>query len=108
MENNLDYVEWIQKNKILIISKNKDVFLKTLGANRKFFNKSKWALNYKDDSDLAKKLMLLRDAEFMFAGGNQGWEPISIFCYLREKKLVTGEAIEIVWKGINKPTTYVV
>lgn len=108
MEINMNYVEWIQSNKIFILSEDKrnKIFLKSLGAKKKLFKKNEWILKYQDDNDLAKKMMQLRDNDFMFAGGHQGWEPISIFRHLRKKKLITGRAVEIVWKGKDQPITW--
>ena len=103
----LYYVKWIQKNKITLFcaDKVKNNFLKKIGAKRKFFSRKIWVINCNDENHLAFILQQLNDNGFMFAGGIEGWNPVDIFILMREKNLVTGKTIEIVWKEKNQTMT---
>lgn len=75
-----------------------------MGAKSKIFDAEIWRLNYenKDNSDLSKKLEELRDLDFCFAGAAGGWPPAAVFEYFREKGLVHGKIIEIMWSAPGK------
>lgn len=103
----LNYVRWIQDNKITLFCENKEkiLYLKKMGAKRKLFNWNEWTITYKNEQELIYILQLLNDNNFMFAGGTNGWSPTDIFILMREKQLLSGNLIEIVWRGKDKIST---
>lgn len=110
MITNYNYIKWIQKNKITLFCGDTKRYhsLEIIGAKRKIFNRKIWIINCKDEDDLADKLQKLNSNGFMFAGGLHGWNPADIYILMRNKKLVTGTIIEIVWKEKNQILTRVV
>ena len=101
-----DYIKSILAGEIIIncASKNKEKFLKEIGAKNGIFGGQIWCLKYqeKDELELATKLEKLRDVGFCFAGSAVGWPPAAIFAYLREKGYISGKIIEIMWSAPNK------
>lgn len=104
--NDLNYVKYIYEHEILIYCENKEKThsLLLIKAKRKFFKKNLWKLKYQDKGDLAKKLQLLNDNDFMFLGGAAGWNPVDIYISMREKNQVSGKVVEISWVN-QKQTT---
>lgn len=56
-------------------------------------------------SDLPRVLSSLRDAGISFAGGSSGWAPADVFAEYRDKGLVDGEFMELVFSGPNQAIT---
>lgn len=104
---NYSYVEWIQNNEIKIYccDREKIDVLKSISAKRKLFNYKYWTVQYKNDTELARILTVLRDATFCFGFDEHGWSPASIFELLREKKMLTGTFNEISWSAPGKVIT---
>lgn len=104
-----NYIAAVLSDEIVIYcaTSDKKKLLKTLGAKSKIFNHQTWYLKYKknDENDLGCMLTKLRDFGFCFAGSAGGWPPAAIFEHLREKRLVTGKIIEILWRAPNKAIT---
>jgi len=100
----LSYVAAILDEKIVIHcnDKAKIVFLKNIGAKRKFIFGIKWYINYKSDSDLAIIFSQLRDKGFFFSYDQHGWGPAAIFQHLRKNDLLHNDFMEIFWRGPNK------
>ncbi|CAM4396568.1 MAG: hypothetical protein LEGION0398_MBIBDBAK_00199 [Legionellaceae bacterium] len=99
MKENLCYVSAIQKDKIIIKNNNKckNKILKKLGACRKFYFSKIWYLSYSSEKELSINLQNLRNEGIMFSGGNKGWEPSDIYCYLRDKGKVFGKIYRLEW-----------
>ena len=76
--------------------------LKALGGNRGFLKRNRWQFRYSDESNLASIVSALRDLGFAFMGGPAGWPPAAVFEDLREKNLLRGSYLKIVWVGPNK------
>lgn len=103
-----DLVEYVGDNYITLEchSKLNREKIITIGGKRKLIFSKKWKLNYASAEELGKIFSNLRDLGFLFAGGSSGWPPAEVFKSFREKGLVMGNFMEIVWSGGGKITIY--
>lgn len=99
----LDIVESIQDSivKIQCFSKDLKIGLRKLGASRSFLNFTKWKIPYRNEEELAKILIQLRDLGFLMGGDSSGWPPAEVFKHLRSKNLIDGNFKEILWRSKN-------
>jgi hypothetical protein len=107
MINELSYVAAVLNRKIVIKCNNKKkfLFLKNIGAKRRFGLGTKWYLTYKTHLDLAEQFTKLRDEGFFFSYDQHGWGPSDIIQHLKENKFVKGSFTEIFWREPNKIET---
>lgn len=96
------YIRAVLVNRSVVVyckNKNKITILKELNANRRWFNRALWDIKYKNDNELAKILVKLKENEVKFSSDPHGWGPSEIFFNLKEKGIVTGEVEVISWLG---------
>jgi len=74
-----------------------------MGAKAHMLARAKLTFTYKSNDQLAEILAGLRDLSFCFVGGGSGWPPAAVFENLREKGLVVGKFLEVVWASENNP-----
>lgn len=77
--------------------------LRDAGARRRWFRFGTWRWTYTNDDELASMFAKLRDAGFGFAGAQAGLPPAAIFTSLRERGLLSGEFVELLWSGPGRP-----
>ena len=59
-------------------------------------------MKYSTEKELAIIFSKLRDIGFTFSGGEAGWPPAAIFEELRDRGLLQGKFVEIMWMGKGK------
>lgn len=103
----LNYVAAVLDNSIVIkcSDKNEFIFLRNIGAKRKFIFGIEWYIHYKTTIELATFFAKLRDEGFLFSYDQHGWGPSDVFQYLRKNDVLSGDFIEVSWKGPNKEET---
>jgi hypothetical protein len=92
------YVSWVGENSIRIVCKDSETRkqLARLGGKIGFFFSDKVTFLYYSEQQLAQLFDALRGLSFRFVGGN-GWPSAAVFSELREKGLLTGKFVEVVW-----------
>lgn len=74
--------------------------LRRLGGRPTIINqKETWIIETNDQEEILCELLeQLRDLGVLFAGAPGGWSPSEIFLYLRDKKLISGQFQEVLWR----------
>lgn len=67
--------------------------LRALGARPGLIARFRWSIDFGNDADLARILMVLRDMGIPLLGGEAGWPPASVADYLRDKSLFSGSYV---------------
>jgi hypothetical protein len=101
----MDYVDLILENRVRVLCKNcvslKERLPQYLDAT---VTAPYLELAYTDDQSLAIVLSILRDNQIAFVGINRaGWSPGEIFEDLRDKGLLSGTFIRVVWQDSATP-----
>ena len=102
--NEKSYVEWVHKEHITIVLRDRKLKEKviSLGGRRQFLSLLRWNIGFASTEELGNLFSSLRDSDVCFAGGPAGWPPAAIFKDLRKKGLVAGCFNEIIWRGKNE------
>jgi hypothetical protein len=98
------FIESVQDGVITLTGSNsaQEIVASKLGGKKSLFGR-KWKCRYTDNSDLATKLTIFRDAQVVFSGGTAGWPPAEVFAYLREQGLTFGSCRQVMWRGPGDP-----
>ena len=96
-----EYVSSAQDGLVQVVGaqQNHHQQLKGLGGRQALINRHKWTIPFSSDHELAQTFSSLRDMGFAFGGSPSGWPPSAIFEDLRDKGLLEGKFIEVVWTG---------
>ena len=102
--NKMDYVTAIDGSMIQLTIESQSLHnaLKDLGAKKKLFSKN-WTLECHGPEERLKIINKLMSLELAFEGGSHGWPPSEILCELRDKGEISGNWIEITWRGPDDP-----
>lgn len=98
------YISDIQVKKVIVQNATESL-RRHMGTSESVGSDPILVIHTDNEEDLARVLQALRDYGVALAGGTHGWPPAETFAELRDKGLVTGEFIEVVFAGRGVSTT---